>query len=331
VGSNAPLDIRPEAQRPQDAVHHPPHHEPHIDVIELHRTAHDRPKGSPKSSSEPKDFNYGSIDEVVQKNVTDRRNHACATDPKRGEVPVLRAGGDSKGCEYTNAGSDPLAVSIYNKHSDQTVHMFAASESGNRKGSGVIVEKGKDTCLVLSDVHVTNSLNVDPTISSMNATTASGEKFPATLRKIDPKTDLSLVTVKTGKDTDRVCKPAKIAKDDRSAASGNDLVTLGYPDQSSTVYASPGVFKSKSALINNFGEPTKMRDHPWVSYFSPIVKGEDTGRPVIEQEAQVYGGMSGGPTFNKRDEVVGVTSRTKGSSHALTTPVTQETIRELKK
>jgi S1-C subfamily serine protease len=224
-----------------------------------------------------------------------------------------------------------LAVSIYNKHGDQTVHLFAASDSGYRKGSGVMVEKEKDTCLVLSDVHVTNSVNVDPTISTMNVTTISGEKFPATVRKIDPKTDLSLVTVHTGKDTDRVCKPAQIAKDDRAALRGNALVTLGYPEQSSTVYASPGVSEGKSALINNFGEATKMKDHPYVSYFSPVVRGEDTGRPVIGQEAQVYGGMSGGPTFNKSGEVVGVTSRTKGTTHALTTPVTTETIKELKK
>lgn len=74
-----------------------------------------------------------------------------------------------------------------------------------------------------------------------------------------------------------------------------------------------------------------MPDHPWVSQFSQVVAGEDTGRFVIKSNAQIYGGNSGGPTFNRAGELVGVANRVKEGNNSLSTPVTAATIEELKK
>ena len=325
MGTDAPLDIRPEAHRRSSD-----HAEPNIDVIELHKSARIQ-KGPRHPAAEPKDFNYGSIEEVIGSTVTDRKNKLCPTVAKPGEVPILRPGLPSNGCEYTDAKKDRLAASIYKQHKDQTVILNVNGESGNRKGSGVMVDKDKQTCTILSDAHVTNGLKVDKTIYGMTVTTASGETFPATLRKVDPKNDLALVTVQTGKDTDRICKPVKVAKDDSSTVSGKPLVTLGSPEQSTSVYASPGVSEGKKQLIYEFGNTTSMPDHPWVSQFSQVVAGEDTGRFVIKNDAQIYGGNSGGPTFNRAGELVGVANRVREGKTALTTPVTAATIQELKK
>lgn len=327
MASNAPLDIRPEAQRRAEK-----HAAPNIDVIELQKQAHDRPKKGPRLPSEqPKELAFDSIEELLNKNVTDRKNAVCKVSPKPGEIPVLQPGKASNGCEYTNTKKDPLTVSIYKQHRDQTVQINATSESGPRKGSGVIVGQEKDKCLVLTDVHVTNGLNVDKKISAMSVTTAAGEKFPATVRKLDPAHDLALVSVKTGTETERVCKPVKVASDLSSARPGEALVTLGSPEYSTSVYASPGKSKGTNQLINTFGDFSNIPGHPYLSQFSEVVRGENTGRTVIEQNAQVYQGNSGGPTFNGAGELVGVLSRTKGPSHSLTTPVTASTIEALRK
>jgi len=331
MGSNAPLEIRPEVQR-----HHTDagRHVPNIDVIELQKGAHDRPikKGPRHPSSEPTELHYGSINDLLGTKVTDRDNKICKTNAKPGQVPILKDGVPSKGCEYTDATKNPLAASIYKQHKDQTVLLRVQGESGNRKGSGVMVDKDKDTCTILSDVHVTNGLKNDKTIYGISITTSSGETFPATFKKGDPTQDLSLVTMQTGKETDRVCKPVTVAKDQSSTTKGQHLVTLGYPEQSTSVYASPGVSNgNQQQLIYEFGNTTSMKDHPWVGQFSAVVKGEDTGRAVIEQSAQIYPGNSGGPTFNKAGELVGVANRTKGDTLSLTTPVTKATLEELKK
>ncbi|MBI2810731.1 MAG: trypsin-like peptidase domain-containing protein [Candidatus Melainabacteria bacterium] len=325
MGADAPLDIRSETQRRSSD-----HVGSHIDVLELQKSAR-IPKGPRHPAAEPKDFNYGSIEELIGSTVTDRKNKLCPTVAKPGEVPILRPGSVSKGCEYTDASKDPLAASIYKQHKAQTVILNVSGESGQRKGSGVMVDKDKDTCTILTDAHVTNGLKIDKTIYGMTVTTAAGEKFPATLRKVDPTTDLSLVTMQTGKETDRICKPVKVAKDDSSAAAGNPLVTLGAPEYSTSVYASPSVSKGKNQLIYEFASSTKIPGHPWLSEFSEVVAGEDTGRMVIESNGQIYAGNSGGPTFNRDGELVGVANRVKQGKFSLSTPVTTATIDELKR
>lgn len=325
MGSDAPLDIRPEIQRRGTD-----HSGTHIDVLEMQKSARIT-KGPRHPVAEPKDFNYGSIEEVIGSTVTDRKNKLCPTVAKPGEVPILRPGMPSNGCEYTNAKLDPLAASIYKQHKAQTVIVNVSGESGPRKGSGVMVDKDKDTCTILTDVHVTNGLKVEKTIPGMTVTTAGGETFPATLRKADPQNDLALVTLQTGKETDRVCKPVKVAKDDSLTAAGQPLVTLGSPEYSTSVYASPGVSSGKDQLIYKFGHSTTMPDHPYLSQFSEVIRGEDTGRMVIQNDAQIYAGNSGGPTFNRAGELAGVANRVKEGQFALITPVTAATITELKK
>ncbi len=333
MGADAPLDIRPEIQRRGTD-----HTAPAIDALELQKSER-LTKGPRRPVAEPKDFTYGSIEDLIGSTVTDRKNKLCPTVAKPGEVPILRPGMPSNGCEYTDAKKDPLAASIYKQHKAQTVIMNVTGETGPRKGSGVMVDKDKDTCTILTDVHVTNGLKVEKTIPGMTVTTAAGETFPATLRKADAKNDLSLVTVQTGKDTDRVCKPVKVAQDvsltafdaGSSTSIGKPLVTLGAPEYSTSIYASPGVSAGKKQLIYEFGNTTSMRDHPWVSQFSEVVRGEDTGRMIIQNDGQIYAGNSGGPTFNKAGEFVGVANRVREGSFSLITPVTQATIAELKK
>ncbi|MBS1954167.1 MAG: trypsin-like peptidase domain-containing protein [Cyanobacteria bacterium SZAS-4] len=325
MGADAPLDIRPEIQR-----HGANQTGPNVDVLEMHKSARIT-KGPRHPVAEPKDLSYGSIEDLISPPITDRKNKVCATAPKAGEIPILRPGMPSLGCEYTNAKLDPLATSIYKQHKDQTVQVNVTGESGPRKGSGVMVDKDKDTCTILTDAHVTNGLKIEKTIPAMSVTTAAGETFSATLRKLDPKNDLALVTLQTGKDTDRVCKPVKVAKDDRLAVAGQPIVTLGSPENSTSVYASPGISEGKKQLIYEFGNSTSDPAHPYVSQFSEVLRGEDTGRMVIRNDAQIYGGNSGGPTFNKAGELVGVANRVREGQFSLITPVTSATITKLKK
>ncbi|CAN5502507.1 hypothetical protein BH10CYA1_BH10CYA1_39740 [soil metagenome] len=70
MGADAPLDIRPESHRRSSD-----HAGPQIDVLELQRSAR-IPKGPRHPTAEPKDFNYGSIEEVIGSTVTDRKNGA---------------------------------------------------------------------------------------------------------------------------------------------------------------------------------------------------------------------------------------------------------------
>lgn len=325
MGADAPLDIRPEIHR-RGTVQSGPN----FDVLETQKQLRAE-KGPRRPVSEPKDFTYGSIEDLIGPPITDRKNKVCPVAATPGQIPILRPGVPSEGCEYTDAKKDPLAASIYKQHKSQTVIVNVSGESGPRKGSGVMVDKDKSTCTILTDVHVTNGLKVEKTIPGMTITTSSGETFPATLRKADAKNDLSLVTVQTGEDTDRVCQPVKISKDGRLTGPGQPLITLGSPEGSTSVYASPGVSKGQNQLIYEFGSATSMPDHPYVSRFSEVVRGEDTGRLVIQTDAQIYGGNSGGPMFNKAGELVGVASRSKEGVFALTTPVTAATLKELKK
>src|SRR5262249_13122506 len=128
-------------------------------------------------------------------------------------------------------------------------------------GSGAAVAKSADTCFIITDQHVARgTVDQQDKISMMSffrdqdiepkieATSWNGKKYPATIGAEDPAHDLAILKLKTGNDTDAVCKAAAIAADSKIPAYDETLFTVGYPGVSATPYMSYGYYKGVASL-----------------------------------------------------------------------------------
>ncbi len=88
------------------------------------------------------------------------------------------------------------------------------------------------------------------------------------------------------------------------------------------VYASPSVSLATRKLSETRGATSSLSDY-W--------PGEDPQRPVLEQQGLALHGQSGGPTFNKDGNLIGVVDESTSKHTIWSTPVTAEMIDDLKR
>lgn len=291
---------------------------PNFDLLEMQKSAPDRPQD--KSAVEPSVIYFDNMKSLQDLLVTDTNGALCANLPTGTQIPSLEGGGDHKGCNYTDAEHDPLTYEIYKDHKDQTVKLYGDAPNNELyEGSGVMVGKNGDQCQILTALHVIEGDTIGESLPNLHLATTDGSQFPAQIANIDRPHELAVVSVNMGTSADALCQPVTIAKDS-TLSPFDDAISLGYPNASISVYASPSVSLGTRKLRDTHGETSSPSDY-WT--------GEDPERPVLELEGLALHGDSGGPTFNKDGNLIGVVDESTSNYTIWSTPVTTEMIDDL--
>lgn len=216
--------------------------------------------------------------------VTDINGRRCRENPQPGQVPILRSGVSSQGCTFGDGaagpGNDPTEMPPFNT---QELYRQALREnvritegrSGRTEpaGSGVVIGRHADQCIVATAAHVTEGSG------NIGVTMPNGRNYQAELRINEPHRDRAALAVRTGADTEAVCRPATIAE--RSGERGPGWTT-GFPEASRSMYVSP-------TQINGLD-----RSRAW------------RVPAAVDTTAHTMPGNSGGPIYNQRGEVIGL-------------------------
>lgn len=280
--------------------------------------------------------------------VTNLRGGLCRPQPGEGQVPVLESGARTNGCTYRGAGdllrprpqsgsgSDQPpefnTAQLYTTAQDQTVHMSVKSspprvrtpQTIDTGGSGVIIGKSDSECFVATANHVVEGIP-GGTMRSRSATTRDGSSFPVEVRHSDPGKDIAVVALQTGAATDRVCKPATFAENSNFRGPG---VAFGFPEETRTLYASPGTIKDVTTfrgLLERLGTRVDPRDRT----------KDDMTRPMVVFGGQTRGGQSGGPVYTADGQVTGLVQggsdrRTFGAT-VLTAPMVRDLLEKVQR
>ena len=243
----------------------------------------------------------------------------CKVQPSANELPVLRVGEPTTGCQYGNfAPSSPSAVSM---HDAQTTSAHIYQKAGEwvarfPTGSGFVVASRGAKCLVVTDNHV-----VAGSEDELEVKIGNDRGRAAKVVLADQSNDLAIMSIETGADTAAICKPVKIAPPG-SFLTGNEVAVVGYPAHSDSLYISQG---------ESLGNIRRSEYRDGDGDELPLLPGENPDRPIILMRMHVEGGNSGSALYNGNSEVGAVLDA--GDSNklksAFATPITQEQIDSL--
>ncbi len=261
---------------------------------------------------------------------------ACKSNPSDGTVPSLMPGQDSKGCDFKGMKDLPKDLShldfpnIYNQAAPSTIRFDAKispAHDSNPKhaqdgpmGSGAVI--GKDVkngeCLVATANHVVSG-DKNANISNIRGIAADGGTYQAEVRHQDPKRDTAVVALKTGADTEKVCKPFEPVQDlSKEAGKGTPIVSLGFAQGSKALYASPGKSDGVHKLKEDMS-PSNIRE-----------LGLDINGSQLKLNNHVKGGQSGGPVVTREGKLTGLNqSGPDDFRHSSAVPIDQKRVDEL--
>lgn len=139
-------------------------------------------------------------------------------------------------------------------------------------GSGFLID---DTGIIVTAAHVVG--NAD----SVNVTFRSGETMPAAVRVIDPGSDLALLLIESVPDG---VIPVELGRSDTTAI-GDEVFIVASP------MGAPNTLSSGHVSARRSGNPL----------FDP-----DSNAELLQTDAVVAGGSSGGPMFDMEGRVIGI-------------------------
>lgn len=261
---------------------------------------------------------------------------ACKSNPGEGTVPSLMPGQNSHGCDFKGMKDLPKGIThldfpnIYNQAAPSTVRFDAKLSTPNDPnpkhvqdgpmGSGAII--GKDVkngeCLVATANHVVSG-DKSTNISNVRGITSDGSSYNAEVRHQDPKRDTAVVALKTGADTEKVCKPfTPVQEAGKEAAKGTPVVSLGFAEGSRALYASPGTSDGIHKLKEDMS-PSNIRQ-----------LGLDVNGSQLKLNNHVRGGQSGGPVVTNDGKLTGLNqSGPDDSRHSSAVVIDQKRVDEL--
>lgn len=249
----------------------------------------------------------------------------CRKQPGENELPVLEAGKFSTGCDYKKFEASSTTRANYDSASKSAAHIYSRSGewvSAMAIGSGFAVAKSADTCYVVTDNHVVAESEDDFQVKMTDGRLHDGK---VQSRKLE--SDLALLAVSTGGDTDNVCHPVKVIDEKDEAVfakKGDTLTVLGYPAHTKSLYVSNGDVQGVVPRADyRDGDGKEMKTLP----------GEDSNRKVILLDARVEGGNSGSSVYNSKQEVGAVLDAGDSDSmrNAMLTPINKAVVDEMLK
>lgn len=183
---------------------------------------------------------------------------------------------------HVNSDEDTLTAQIIKNSSESVVaivgnydssYMSSAASNYNEltaHGTGVVIRSGG---VILTNAHVVSN------IKNMTVVFCDGENYPAQIQYIDKESDLAVIKV------DRLgLKPIPFANKD-SVFAGQSVIAIGTPlSLSMRNSASKGIVSGVNVLVND-------------AYY-----------PLIQTDAAINGGNSGGPLLNMKGQLIGINS-----------------------
>ena len=183
---------------------------------------------------------------------------------------------------YVNSDEDTLTAQIIGSASESVVAIVGNYKSSRIKGaasdyneltahgSGVVIRSGG---VILTNAHVVSD------IENITVIFSDGESYAGQVQAIDTESDLALVKV------DRLgLKPITFA-DEGSAFAGQSVIAIGAPLSLS------------------------MRNSATKGIVSGVnVSTSDAYYPLLQTDAAINGGNSGGPLLNMKGQLIGINS-----------------------
>ncbi|MBC8000331.1 MAG: trypsin-like peptidase domain-containing protein [Leptolyngbya sp.] len=231
--------------------------------------------------------------DVDSRPVTDLEGRTCRTQPTGDQIPTLRTGIASRGCEYQSAQDIANATGIldFGDIWRQVRREAVQVHSGRGAGSGVAIGATPDTCIVATNAHVVRpdlfGARARERESGNAVVMADGTRYPATVGHVDVANDRAALVVRTGARTAEVCRPARIAENPGEIGRG---LAVGFPGGASSPYAHPAQLDGIQRALS---QP----------------RGGRRNQPEIFTRSNTIEGNSGGPIYNDRREVVGLVTR----------------------
>ncbi|MBP7710613.1 MAG: Do family serine endopeptidase [Rickettsiales bacterium] len=180
-----------------------------------------------------------------------------------------------------------------------TISITSKISTNQEFGSGFIVSK---------DGFVVTNNHVIDEASEITAGLSSGEKFKAKIVSIDKKTDIAVLKI----DSDKELKFAKFG-DSTKARIGDSVIVVGNPFGLG-LSVSTGIVSAKGRNLNN-GQIDEF----------------------IQTDAAINNGNSGGPMFNSRGEIIGISTSilspsggNVGIGFAIPSSIAAQIVRQLK-
>lgn len=200
----------------------------------------------------------------------------------------------SNGTTTTTVTREDITAIVANaKNSVVTLTSTIASARGPFGGTATGIGSG---IVLTADGYTLTNRHVVEGSESLKATLADGTEYPATVVKISDTTDLALVKIDaTG------LKPATIG-DGATVAVGETAIAIGSPLGTYTETVTKGIVSALDRTIT--------------------VQDEQTGRPttlqgLIQTDAAINQGNSGGPLLDASGQVIGVNTATASSAEGL--------------
>jgi 2-alkenal reductase len=170
---------------------------------------------------------------------------------------------------------------LYAKVRPSVVEISASSRGGTSTGSGIIIDR---------QGHILTNHHVIESTTQVDVTFSDGSAAPATVVGKDPGNDLAIIKVNVQGEK---LSPATLADSDKVRV-GEFVIAVGNP------------FGIEGSLTSGI-----------VSGVGRTLGSNQGGRPLrqlIQSDAAINPGNSGGGLFNRRGEVIGVTSAIQNPS-----------------
>ncbi len=217
--------------------------------------------------------------------ITDLKQAQCSRQPAAGEVPVMKAGKATSGCEYEDLNKVAKETGVLNvpnlwqTGSDSTarvvLHAKKGAEDGIQQGTGVAIGKNGEQCIIATARHV---VEATPTRQILNSAVEmnDGNFYKYDVKIIDNLSDRAVIAVKTGGKTDELCHPVQAGESVMTSGNG---VIVGYPGNSNAKHLS-------------------MARVEGVKDAAPYTDGAKGKGKEIFTEAHTKKGSSGSPMFD---------------------------------
>ncbi len=185
--------------------------------------------------------------------------------------------------------------------------LTAAAAPGRPEGPVRVVGSG---AVISSDGLIGTAAHVVRGVRNLQVHTEDGRVYRATVEEVDPATDLAIIRLKRSSpfETFRVLP---LAQGQLRVNPGDSMVALGYPRGWERMYVSLGYYRATRPFRDIV---ERVREG--------LLPGENVDRSVLEVEANVQPGSSGGPLISMDGRVIGFVGLANrgGDSLAYVTP-----------